>query len=211
MNTDKDTYEENIHRLGNLTLAARNDNSKMGNKVWEYKNKVLASTNHLKINHDILQKEHWTLADIEERTQQLIAEIARLYPYYEAKDSYVTKVPVRIDYQNAYAQGYYYPDNGSVEILEGSTLYMDFPTPELYPEVEALRAELKDNDILREYNHQLVFATNHFFYPKRVNATALSTTAAIILHGSRNGWETWLNVDGVQLGQVEGLRIKNYE
>lgn len=48
LNTDKETYDENIHRLGNLTLAARSDNSKMSNKVWEYKNKVLASTNHLK-------------------------------------------------------------------------------------------------------------------------------------------------------------------
>lgn len=105
----------------------------MSNKVWEYKNKVLASTNHLKINHEILQKEHWTLTDIEDRTQQLIAEIARLYPYYEAKDSSVTKVPICIDYQNAYAQGYYYPDNGSVEVLEGSTLYMDLPSPESYP------------------------------------------------------------------------------
>lgn len=209
LNTDKETYDENIHRLGNLTLAARSDNSKMSNKVWEYKNKVLASTNHLKINHEILQKEHWTLTNIEDRTQQLIAEIARLYPYYEAKDSSVTKVPICIDYQNAYAQGYYFPDNGSVEVLEGSTLYMDLPSPESYPEVEVLRAELKDNGILREDNQQLVFATNHSFYPKRVNATALSTTAAIILHGSRNGWESWMNEEGVQLGQVEGLRKNN--
>lgn len=47
------------------------------------------------------------------------------------------------------------------------------------------------------------------FYPKRVNATALSTSAAIILHGSRNGWEYWMNEDGVQLDQVEGLRKNN--
>lgn len=209
LNTDKETYDENIHRLGNLTLAARSDNNKMSNKVWVYKNKVLASTNHLKINQEILQKEHWTLTEIEDRTQQLIAEIARLYPYYEAKDASVTKVPICIDYQNAYAQGYYYPDNGSVEVLEGSTLYMDLPSPEFYPEVEALRAELRDNGILREDNQQLVFATNHSFHPKRVNATALSTTASIILHGSRNGWEYWMNEDGVQLGKVEGLRKNN--
>ncbi len=209
LNTDKDTYDENIHRLGNLTLAARSDNSKMSNKVWEYKNKVLSSTKHLKINYEILQKEHWTLADIEDRTQYLIAEIARLYPYYEAKDSSVTKVPIYIDYQNAHAQGYYHPDNGSVEVLEGSTLYIDFPSPESYPEIEALRSHLKDNGILREDNQQLVFTTNHSFYPKRVNTTALSTTAAIILHGSRNGWEYWMNEDGVQLGKVEELRKTN--
>ena len=86
---------------------------------------------------------------------------------------------------------------------------ISLPSPESYPEVEALRTELKDNGILREDNQQLVFATNHSFYPKRVNATALSTTAAIILHGSRNGWESWMNEEGVQLGQVEGLRKNN--
>ena len=43
LDTDKDTYDLNIHRLGNLTIAARSDNSKMSNKVWEYKNKVLSS------------------------------------------------------------------------------------------------------------------------------------------------------------------------
>lgn len=210
LNTDKDTYDENVHRLGNLTLAARNDNSKMSNRVWEYKNKVLASTNHLKINHKILQKEHWTLTDIEERTQQLIADIARLYPYYEAKDFAVTKVAIHISFQNAYAQGYYYPDNGSVEIHEGSTLYMDSPTPELYPDIEALRSDLKDNGVIEECEGQLKFITNYFFYPKRIKATALSSTAAIILHGSRNGWEYWQNEDGVQIGQIEELR-KNKE
>lgn len=86
---------------------------------------------------------------------------------------------------------------------------MDLPNPESYPEVVALRVELKDNGILREDNQQLVFAINHSFYPKRVNATALSTTAAIILHGSRNGWGYWMNEDGLQLGQVEGLRNNN--
>lgn len=37
----------------------------------------------------------------------------------------------------------------------------------------------------------------------------LSSTSAIILHGSRNGWEYWMNEDGVQLGLVEGLRKNN--
>ena len=210
LNTDKDTYDENIHRLGNLTLAAKSDNSKMSNKVWEYKNKVLASTNHLKINHEILLKDHWTLKDIEIRTRQLISDIARLYPYYEAKVSTVNRIAIHIDYQNAYAQGYYYPDNGSVEVLSGSTLYTDFPAPESYPDVEASRSDLKDNGVLVENNGQLKFVTNYFFYPKRVKATALSTSAMIILHGSRNGWDYWLNGDGVSIGQIEELR-KNKE
>lgn len=210
LNTDAETYENNIHRLGNLTFAARPDNSKMGNKVWEYKNKILASTNHLKINHSLLQKEHWTIEDIEERTQQLIVEIARLYPYYEAKDTIITKLPISIDQQGVYAQGYYYPDNGSVEILEGSSLVKDFPNSAMYPEIETLRNDLIEDGVIVEVDGKLVFSTGHSIYPKRVNATALSTAAALILHGSRNGWEYWITEDGKQIGQIEGLR-KNKE
>lgn len=210
LGTDAETYENNIHRLGNLTLAARSDNSKMSNKVWEYKNRILASTNHLKINHPILQKDHWTIGDIEERTQQLIVEIARLYPYFEAKDTVITKIPISIYQQGIYAQGYYYPDNGSVEILEGSSLVKDFPNSAMYPEIETLRNDLIEDGIIVEVDEKLVFSTGHSIYPKRVNATALSTAAALILHGSRNGWEYWITEDGKQIGQIEGLR-KNKE
>lgn len=206
LDCDKETYEENLHRLGNLTLAARSDNSKMGNKVWEFKNKILASTAHLKMNQELLKKEHWTLADIDERTQQLIVDISRLYPYYDAKESTITRYSIYIEYNGGYAQGYYYPDNGSVEVLEGSSLNTDMQNINLYPEIEALRAELIENEVVREINGKLVFATNYFFYPKRVNATALSTAAAVILHGSRNGWEYWLTEGGTQIGKIEGLR-----
>lgn len=76
-----------------------------------------------------MQKEYWNLAEIENRTQQLIADIAILYLYFEARDSYITKTLIHIDYQNVYAEGCYYTDNGSVEIHEESTLYMDSPSP----------------------------------------------------------------------------------
>ncbi len=41
LDTDRETYFDNLHRLGNLTLAARSDNSKMGNLKWSYKNEIL--------------------------------------------------------------------------------------------------------------------------------------------------------------------------
>ncbi len=44
-------YQENLHRLGNLTLAARPDNSRMSNLKWEYKNEVLKGTAHLTLNY----------------------------------------------------------------------------------------------------------------------------------------------------------------
>ena len=118
----------------------------MGNNIWGYKSNVLASTNHLKINLDLLQKVQWNIADIEDRTQRLIDEIAKLYPYYEADDLIVSKIHITLTYKDIKATAYYYPDNGSVKILAGSQLLPNDSTikTENYPAVEALR-----NDFLR--------------------------------------------------------------
>ena len=207
LKTDADTYEQNLHRLGNLTLAARPDNSKMSNNVWEYKTRILASTSHLKLNEAILKKSHWTIGDIDERTRSLISSIIRLYPYYEAKGEIVTKIPVVIDCQEGYAIGTFYPDNGSIEVLESSVLNTAFSTPEKYPWVEEQRQELLEDGVIA-YNdkHQLVFMQNYTFYTQIKGSTALSSVASLILHGNRNGWEYWYTEDGKQLGQVKGLK-----
>ena len=207
LQTDADTYEQNLHRLGNLTLAARPDNSKMSNNVWEYKTRILASTSHLKLNEAILKKSHWTIGDIDERTRSLISSIIRLYPYYEAKGEIVTKIPVVIDCQEGYAIGTFYPDNGSIEVLESSVLNTAFSTPEKYPWVEEQRQELLEDGVIA-YNdkHQLVFMQNYTFYTQIKGSTALSSIASLILHGNRNGWEYWYTEDGKQLGQVKGLK-----
>lgn len=197
LETDAETYEQNLHRLGNLTLAARPDNSKMGNNVWEYKTRILANTSHLRINEKILKKEHWTIADIDLRTRELIKCIAQLYPYYEAKGEVIQKIPVYIDSQEGYAIGTFYPDNGSIEVLESSILNTAFATPEKYPIVEEQRQELLEEGVIA-YNdkQQLVFTQNHTFYSQKKGSTALSTSASIILHGNRNGVEWWHTEDG---------------
>lgn len=196
---DKETYERNVHRLGNLALAAKPDNSKMGNKVWEYKNKILSSTSHLKMNQVVLAKEKWTIDDIEERTESLIKVIIELYPYFESATDDVVGYPIQINYGGAYAIATYYPDNGSVEIFKGSTL-LEAVKPELYVETEQLRQDLIEDGTL-EYNSEgvLEFTENYVFYPKRVGYTALTSSASCILHGNRNGWEWWTTEDGTPL------------
>ena len=81
LNTDLETYQNNLHRIGNLTLATKPDNSKMGNALWDYKNEVLKETGHLTMNMKLLEVAHWDLQHIEDRSQELIDEICRLYPY----------------------------------------------------------------------------------------------------------------------------------
>ncbi len=81
LDTDMETYQENLHRLGNLTLAARPDNSRMSNLKWEYKNEVLKGTAHLTLNVELLSVEKWNLDKIDERTKGLIERICQIYPY----------------------------------------------------------------------------------------------------------------------------------
>lgn len=210
LDTSRGIYDENLHRLGNLTLAAKSDNSKMGNNVWGYKSNILASTSHLKINIDLLRKEQWTIADIEERTHQLIDEIAKLYPYYEADDLVVSKVHITLSHKDIEVSAYYYPDNGSVEILAGSQLLPNESTVKTdnYPAVETLRNELVQVGTIRDDCGKLVFTENYHVFPKRINSTALSPAADLILHGSHNGWECWQTDDGALIKDSEVVKQK---
>ncbi len=83
LDTDMETYLENLHRLGNLTLAAKKDNSKMGNLMWDYKNEVLKETAHLKLNLELMEIDKWDMKRIDSRTKDLIEKICLIYPYPE--------------------------------------------------------------------------------------------------------------------------------
>lgn len=83
LDTDMETYLENLHRMGNLTLAAKKDNSKMGNLMWDYKNEVLKETAHLKLNLELMEIDKWNLEKIGSRTKDLIEKICEIYPYPE--------------------------------------------------------------------------------------------------------------------------------
>lgn len=83
LDTDMETYLESLHKLGNLTLAAKKDNSKMGNLMWDYKNEVLKETAHLKLNLELMEIDKWDMGKIEIRTKELIKKICEIYPYPE--------------------------------------------------------------------------------------------------------------------------------
>lgn len=202
---DRETYETNLHRLGNLTLAAAKDNSKMSNKGWEYKNKVLASTAHLRINMPLLKKEHWTIADIDARTLEWIEIIKSLYPYFDANE--VNKIAIHIDGGNAHATGYFFPDNGSVMVEAGSTLSTVFPNASSYPECEDLRAKLKEDGYIDETDGQLVFVKDCPFYAK-AGGTGLSRSACIILHGARNGKQEWFTENDEPIANIINSAIE---
>lgn len=81
LDVDEESYLANLHRLGNLTLATKPDNSKMSNQLWDYKNEILKSTAHLKMNMELLPIPKWTIKCIDERTETLIKRICTIFPY----------------------------------------------------------------------------------------------------------------------------------
>lgn len=201
---DDETYQRNVNRLGNLTLAAKVDNSKMRNKIWNYKNEILSSTSHLTINKSILEKDKWNIEEINHRTNFLIEEINRIFPYPQADDDILRVEEIFISSNGIKASANFYIDNGDVEILEGSELY-DFPNAENYPEIEDLRKELLDEGIIFYNEQKMVFKKSFMVNAKTKSRSALSSSADLILHGSRNGWEYWTNNEGKPLSQVQEI------
>ncbi|MCM1440100.1 MAG: DUF262 domain-containing protein [Roseburia sp.] len=203
-----EVYQRNLHRLGNLTLASKPDNSKMQNKVWTYKNEILASTSHLKMNESLLKKDRWTIDDIDARTKDLIEQIKRLYPYFEVSGDSVKKYPIYLEASGILATGKFYEDDGSVEVDEGSILNTQFDNATNYPDIEDMRQELLSEGIIGETESGLCFLKNYIFYPHSANSTALSQTAALLLHGSRNGWDYWLLESGKPINSNKTLKKK---
>lgn len=201
---DEEEYQRNVNRLGNLTLAAKVDNSKMQNRSWPHKKKILSQTSHLIINQDILKKDQWNIQDIEYRTEQLIKEINRLFPYPKVNDQLVKIEQIFLKHSNIQARANFYIDNGDVEILEGSELH-NFENVESYPEIEDWRHDLLEEGVIYNNGEKLIFKEPYMVSPRTKNSSALSGAAELILHGARNGWEYWINSEGKRLRNVDEI------
>lgn len=194
---DEDHYTSVVNRIGNLTLAAASDNSKMGNNDFSYKKSVLASTKHLKLNADIYTKSSWTVKDIEERTQLLIDQIIALFPYvqsrYKETKEYANR-HISLTAGSLTASGYLNEDN-SLTVFSGSEVR--YTTSPNSSSLKELRDELLDQEIIEYSGGRYIFAQNYTF-------NSPSTATDFILGGSNNGWNYWK----VETGQTinEALR-----
>lgn len=196
---DEDAYTANVNRLGNLTFAAKSDNSRMSNNVWEYKNKVLASTNHLKMNIKLLECNRWKLENIENRTDELIKEIARLYPYYSANSEFknfyskkIDRLTIFIEDYGIKASAYYFPETDCVEIKAGTMLRNVISDGQIAKFVRSFRETLFKNSILDKEDDKYIFSQNYI-----IEKNGLEVSAAIILSEYIDDVEkVWHLVDG---------------
>ena len=196
---DEDEYIKVVNLLGNLTLAAVPDNSKMSNNDFDYKKEVLDSTKHLKLNSDIVLKTSWTVADIKLRTSILTDKIIEIFPYIKTSYTVSGKEEDRkisLNAKGVTANGYLNEDS-SLTVYAGSYVYWD-----TMPSADSLkekREELLEAEIIEKKEDSYVFVQNYTF-------GSPSTATDLILGGSNNGWLYWKNKKGIVINDC--LRYK---
>ena len=192
---DEDHYASVVNRIGNLTLAAASDNSKMGNNDFAYKKTVLASTKHLKLNADIYTKESWTVKDIEDRTQFLIDQIIALFPYVQSTYKETKECANRhitLSVGSLMALGYLNEDN-SLTVFAGSEVR--YSTSPNAGSLKELRDELLDQEIVEYNGGRYIFAQDYTF-------NSPSTATDFLLGGSNNGWNYWKVESGQTINET---------
>lgn len=78
---DEDDYTVTANLIGNLTLCAQYDNTRMGNEDFAYKKKILSKTLHIRMNTEILKQKTWTKKSILKRCESMCEKIIHIYPY----------------------------------------------------------------------------------------------------------------------------------
>jgi hypothetical protein len=184
-----DEYTSIVNRLGNLTLAAASDNSKMGNNDFKYKKSILASTKHLRLNAEIYTMNSWTVSDIDTRTQELINTVITLFPYVqsnlkETKES--ANRHIALTSGSIAAFGYLNEDN-SLTVFTGSEIR--YSTAPSSSKLKELREDLLEQEIIEYKNGRYLFAQDYAF-------GSPSGATDFILGGSNNGWNYWKDDNG---------------
>lgn len=186
-------YDKYVNLIGNLTLAAIPDNSRMHNDDWDRKKQVLSETKHLKLNSELLEYESWNSEKITERTDEIINQIIEIFPYQEAKIE-PQKYFVTLKSHGIVATGYLY-ENETIEILPSSGIANYSENAGKYPELDTLYQDLLDDEIIEETEEGAVFKQPYTF-------SAISMAASFICRGHRNGWDYFKDENGNDLKDI---------
>lgn len=197
--TSGEEYTGLVNTIGNLTLVTKPDNSAAGNKDFETKKKIFEDTLHIRMNKDLYELTEWTSSDISARSEALINELITMYPYLRSSGDYEHdgNREIFLGAQGIKATGYLNEDE-TVIIHSGSEIYSkikDIASDSL----GETRQELLDNGIIEETIGGLQFVQDY-------TASSVSNAAALLLGGSRNGWDYWKDDNGISIN--DSLRNK---
>lgn len=190
---DDDEYTYYVNLIGNLTLCAEYDNTRMGNEDFAFKKKVLSKTLHIRMNSEILRKDTWNTQDILKRCDSMAREIIAIYPYAEGSGKAEPAAETREDdiivmtAPSVNAKAVYH-NAKSIEILSGSSMKSYGPQ-----EMKTMRSLCKDliaSGVLNEEeNGQIQFNRNYRFHD-------LNTAAQFLLHRGGDNLSAWTRENG---------------
>ncbi|MEY8459036.1 DUF4357 domain-containing protein [Lactococcus ileimucosae] len=193
-------YTGLVNTIGNLTLVSKPDNSAAGNKDFETKKKIFEDTLHIRMNKSLYEMTEWTSKSITDRSVELIHRLISMYPYLRSSGNYKYDASrnIFLEAQGIKASGYLH-ENGTVTIYSGSEIYSKIKNISS-DYLGETRQELLNNGVIEEAIGGLQFVQDY-------TTSSVSKAAALLLSGSRNGWEYWKDENGIILN--ESLRKKN--
>ena len=77
----KERYEDNVHRLGNLTIASRSWNSKWGNRDYETKREKYRDSGLWAQKEVAKEYDEWSIENMKDRENNLVGEILKIWPH----------------------------------------------------------------------------------------------------------------------------------
>ncbi|MBR2810018.1 MAG: HNH endonuclease, partial [Solobacterium sp.] len=192
-----DDYTFHANLIGNLTLCAEYDNSRMGNEDFAYKKKVLAATSHIRLNENLLKMKHWTVEDILKRCDELAVRIIEIYPYNGANNEGVrrtvqvtSKDIIVLNTPTVSARAFYHHNN-DIEILSG-TMMKAYQETDMKKFLAVFR-DLYDREILKEMDGgKVVFESSAHF-------ASLSEAASFLMHRGGDNRSAWTYEDGSEI------------
>lgn len=191
---NEEKYVSYVNRLGNITLCEMTDNSRMGNKDFKSKVKILKRTKHLKLNTEIITLQDWNDKAIDRRNRRLVKEILSIFPFEESYLKLKNKnIRFSVGGLNATARMH---SESNIEILAGSEIRESLPKDKTTREKRLRYVE--SGDIEKKDNGKLILQKN-------VGFSSISTATNFVYGGVNNGWEYWEDDDG---NSINNLRRK---
>lgn len=187
---DDDEYTYYANLIGNLTLCAEYDNTRMGNQDFQFKKKVLSKTMHIRMNTELLNKETWTIQDILNRCDRLSRQIIEIFPYEGGTDTVEDERDddlILLTTPNVNARALYVNPQ-CIEILAGTTMKA-YQANEMKSMRNLYRDMTEKGVIFEDENGQVQFDKNYRF-------SDLNTAAQFLLHRGGDNTQAWTRENG---------------
>lgn len=195
---NEDEYSFYANLIGNLTLCAQYDNTRIGNEDFDYKKKVLSKTLHIRMNSEILNSKTWGVKEIRQRCETMADEIIAIYPYESAREQAKPKrqadpvILLNTPSVNARAM-----DRGSqgVEVLSGSSM-RPYGQKEMRSMQGMYRSLMEKGVIYEDENGTVQFSRNWRFSDR-------NQAAQFLMHRGGDNTDAWTYEDGSPLKETK--------